>query len=167
MAAFFTADQHFGHGGALGFYHRPFGSVREMDAAMIARWNAIVGPKDDIWHLGDFAWRAKPPRGDELLRALHGRKHLITGNNDDDGVRSAAGWASVRDYAEIECEGVPLVLCHYPFRTWRAMAKGAINLHGHSHGRLKPLTRQCDVGVDAWDFRPTTLAEIRARMERR
>jgi calcineurin-like phosphoesterase family protein len=42
------------------------------------------------------------------------------------------------------------------------MGKGSINLHGHSHGRLKPLPRQFDV-VDVWDFRPISLAEILAR----
>jgi len=40
------------------------------------------------------------------------------------------------------------------------MGKGWINLHGHSHGRMKPLPRQFDVGVDVWDFRPITLREI-------
>ena len=33
--------------------------------------------------------------------------------------------------------------------------------HGHSHGRLRPQARQFDVGVDAWDFRPVTLAELK------
>ena len=52
------------------------------------------------------------------------------------------------------------MLCHYPFRTWNGMAQGTINLHGHSHGRLKPLTRQFDVGVDVRDFQPITLAAL-------
>jgi calcineurin-like phosphoesterase family protein len=52
------------------------------------------------------------------------------------------------------------MLCHYPFRTWNQMGKGSINLHGHSHGRLKPMPRQFDVGVDARDLRPTTLSEL-------
>ena len=49
------------------------------------------------------------------------------------------------------------MLCHYPFRTWRRMDKGGVNLHGHCHGRLRPLKRQFDVGVDVWDFRPVAL----------
>jgi calcineurin-like phosphoesterase family protein len=161
MAVFFTADQHFGHGGALGLYRRPFASVPEMDAAMIARWNAIVAPDDELWHLGDFAYRQKPARIAELLAALHGRKHLIIGNNDDDAVLSAPGWSSIQPYAELECDSTCLVLCHYPFRTWRNMAKAWLNLHGHSHGRLKPLARQFDVGVDAWNFTPVPLARLR------
>lgn len=40
------------------------------------------------------------------------------------------------------------------------MSKGWVNLHGHSHGRLKPLPRQFDVGVEVWNFRPVQLAEI-------
>jgi calcineurin-like phosphoesterase family protein len=49
------------------------------------------------------------------------------------------------------------------------MDRGSINLHGHSHGRLKALPRQFDVGVDVWDFRPVRLAEIlgRTRQQRR
>ena len=41
------------------------------------------------------------------------------------------------------------------------MAKGALNLHGHSHGRLKPMPRQTDVGVDVQDFRPIAVQQMR------
>lgn len=34
------------------------------------------------------------------------------------------------------------------------MGKKSIYLHGHSHGRLKPMPRQFDVGVDARSLRP-------------
>jgi calcineurin-like phosphoesterase family protein len=37
----------------------------------------------------------------------------------------------------------------------------------HSHGKLKPATRQYDVGVDAWEFRPVTLETIRTTRRRR
>jgi calcineurin-like phosphoesterase family protein len=101
--------------------------------------------------------RPKPGRLPELLERLHGEKHLIAGNNDEPATRACAGWASVRDYAEIELDGRRLVLCHYPLRSWNGMGRGAINLHGHSHGRLAPLLRQFDVGVDARGFQPVGL----------
>jgi calcineurin-like phosphoesterase family protein len=160
MRTFFTSDHHFGHAGARSLYRRPFTSVAEMDREMVERWNKVVGPADEVWHLGDFAFRQSPERVALLLRTLHGRKHLITGNNDDAAVIGCAGWASVQSYVEMIRDGVHLVLCHYPFRTWRNMNRGWINLHGHSHGRLKPLPRQSDVGVDAWRFSPVQLAEI-------
>jgi calcineurin-like phosphoesterase family protein len=166
MTVFFTADTHFGHAGARALYRRPFASVAEMDAAMMARWNATVRPEDEVWHLGDFALNMKPDAMRGLLERLHGRKHLITGNNDGPAALALPGWESVQPYREMELEGTGLVLCHYAFRTWRNMGKGWWNMHGHSHGRLKPLPRQADLGVDAWDFRPVTLVEVLAARRR-
>jgi calcineurin-like phosphoesterase family protein len=160
MAILFTADTHFGHGGALGLYRRPFASVAEMDEGLIARWNLAVAADDEVYHLGDFAVRQNRARVEALLAGLAGRKHLVTGNNDGEATTRAAGWISVAPYLELRLEGVLLVLCHYPFRTWRDMTKGALNLHGHSHGRLKPLARQIDVGVDVYEFRPVTLQTL-------
>jgi calcineurin-like phosphoesterase family protein len=159
MATFFTSDTHFGDHRVLNLYPRPFASVAEMDAGLAERWNAAVGPEDEVWHLGDFARTAA--LADALLRRLNGRKHLITGNNDPYPDR-VSGWASVSPYAEIEREGRRLVLCHYPFRSWNGMHRKSLNLHGHSHGRLKPLPRQYDVGVDVRGFRPVQLANLLA-----
>ena len=160
MAIFFTSDTHFGHGGALGLYRRPFASVSAMNEALVERWNETVGPGDVVWHLGDFAIRQRPEVVEELLARLNGRKHLVDGNNDPPATRKLDGWESEQPYAEIAVDGISLVLCHYPFRSWRGMGKGWVNLHGHSHGRLKPQPRQFDVGVDVWGFRPVTLDEI-------
>ena len=160
----FTADTHFGHGGALGLFARPFASVAEMDEGIIARWNERVGAADEVWHLGDFAVLTKRAREagrlDELLDRLNGTKRLVAGNNDDDAVRTAHGWREVADYAELTVEGTSLVLCHYAFRSWKSQHKGWWNLHGHSHGRLDRMTRQRDVGVDCHDFAPVTLGML-------
>ena len=166
MAIFFTSDTHFGHGGALGLYRRPFASVAAMNEGLIERWNATVGSDDVVWHLGDFAIRQPAAVAAELLARLHGRKNLITGNNDPEATTGLEAWKSVQPYVEVMVEGVSLVLCHYPFRSWRGMGKGWINLHGHCHGRLKPQPRQFDVGVDVWDFRPISLREILASRRR-
>jgi calcineurin-like phosphoesterase family protein len=163
LPVWFTADTHFGHAGAMGRFKRPFGSVTEMNEALIARWNETVGPGDEVWHLGDFALRTSADQMSALLDRLHGRKHLITGNNDGAETIARPQWSSVQAYVEIEVEGTRLVLCHYPFRTWNGMYKGSLNLHGHSHGQLAGMTRQVDVGVDVWEFRPVTLAHIKGR----
>jgi calcineurin-like phosphoesterase family protein len=138
-----------------------------MNEAIVARWNKTVGGEDEVWHLGDFAIRQSAEAVAGWLARLNGRKHLVSGNNDPPATTGQSAWISVQPYAEIEVEGVSLVLCHYPFRSWRGMAKGSLDLHGHSHGRMKPLPRQFDVGVDVWDFRPVTVGEIRARAARR
>ena len=162
MTIFFISDTHFGHGGALGLYRRPFSSVAAMNEGMVERWNETVGPDDVVWHLGDFAIRQRPEVVAEILARLRGQKHLVTGNN-------AAGYVSptISAAPQITVDGVSLVLCHYPFRSWRGMDKGWVNLHGHSHGRLKPQPRQFDVGVDVWGFRPVTLPTILDSRSRR
>jgi calcineurin-like phosphoesterase family protein len=162
MTLFFTSDTHFGHAGARSFYARPFASVADMDRALVERWNDTVGADDAVWHLGDFALGPKPERVAELLAALNGTKHLIAGNNDNATTRGLPGWSSVAEFREIEANGRLLVLCHYPLRSWNGMAKGSLDLHGHSHGRMKPMTRQVDVGVDVWDFRPVALERLTA-----
>jgi calcineurin-like phosphoesterase family protein len=173
MAILFTADTHFGDAEALSLYRRPFASVAEMDRELVTRWNEVVSDQDVVWHLGDFAVSPEPGRVDELLGELNGTKHLVIGNHDGAATTDSQGWASIQHYTELEVERVRLVLCHYALRTWRGivlchhtfhiwrgMSKGWVNLHGHSHGRLKPQSRQFDVGVDAWRFRPVRLPEV-------
>jgi calcineurin-like phosphoesterase family protein len=158
VATFFTGDSHFGDHRTINIWKRPFASVGEMDRVLEEAWNAAVAPEDEVWHLGDFA--RKPADVPALLARLNGTKHLIRGNNDPPATLTAPGWSSVQDYKELEHDGVRLVLCHYPFRSWNGQHRRALNLHGHSHGRLKPMLRQYDVGVDVRQWRPVTLAEI-------
>jgi calcineurin-like phosphoesterase family protein len=156
---YFTGDTHFGDPRVLRIDRRPFPNMAEHDVALMANWNAVVRQDDDVWHLGDFmsvkAWNCA-----ELLKKLNGRKHLIVGNNDPDETTGSDGWTSVQHYAELRDPENHLILCHYAFRTWNQMGKGSINLHGHSHGKLKPVPRQFDVGVDAQSLRPVSLEQV-------
>lgn len=163
MTVYFTSDTHFGDRRVLAVDRRPFPSVAAHDEALVALWNETVRPEDEVWHLGDVALGPPPEAVAVLLGRLNGRKHLVSGNNDGPGTLAAPGWESVQPYAELMIEGRHLVLCHYPFRTWNQAGRGSVNLHGHSHGRLTPMTRQYDVGVDVQALRPATLDQIIAR----
>jgi calcineurin-like phosphoesterase family protein len=151
MALFFTSDTHFGHGGALGLFRRPFGSVAAMDAALVRAWNETVGGGDEVWHLGDFAIRQSGARTAELLGMLQGRKRLVRGNNDSDETASLPGWLEVIVEKALVLDGVRLVLTHHPLAK---LPEGTINLHGHSHGKRRQRPGWIDVGVDVWNFRP-------------
>jgi calcineurin-like phosphoesterase family protein len=135
-----------------------------MDTTMIEAWNKVVRPEDEIWHVGDFAVRQKSARVAEILAGLNGIKHLIKGNNDDAAICGDPSWSSVQAYCEMVVDDTRFVLCHYAFRTWRNMGRGWINLHGDSHAGLTPKPRQCDVGVDAWDFAPVSTLQILERV---
>lgn len=158
---FFTGDTHFGDHRTINIHCRPFDTPAAMDEALIANWNEAVRPDHEIWHLGDFCRKIGDAEG--LLARLNGRKHLVCGNNDPAALREVPGWTSVQDYHELTVDGRLIVLCHYPFRSWNGQHRRSINLHGHSHGRMKPILRQLDVGVDAQDFRPVSLQAILER----
>jgi calcineurin-like phosphoesterase family protein len=159
---YFTSDTHFGDPRVLRIDRRPFPSVAAHDEGLVELWNATVGDGDEIWHLGDFM-RGGGKSTDALLARLNGTKHLIIGNNDAPEAIASSGWTSVQHYAELRIDGRLVVMCHYPFRTWNRIGDKSIDLHGHSHGRLKPMTRQYDVGVDARDLRPVTFEELTGR----
>ncbi|MCF6368162.1 metallophosphoesterase family protein [Rhizobium halophilum] len=160
---YFTSDTHFGDRRVLQIDRRPFATTAEHDEALIERWNETVSPEDEVWHLGDVMSARSTAEAEVLLSRLNGRKHLVVGNNDPVTVSAASGWESVQHYAELKLGDHFLVLCHYAFRTWNQMGKRSINLHGHSHGRLKSLPRQFDVGVDARSLRPVLLEELLGR----
>ncbi|MFD2648623.1 metallophosphoesterase family protein [Devosia albogilva] len=162
---YFTSDTHFADPRVLRIDRRPFADMPEHDAALIGNWNSTVSPEDEVWHLGDFA-RGSTEDVEALLEKLNGTKHLIIGNNDPPATLAAHGWASIQHYAELRIDAQLFILCHYPFRTWNQMGKKSVNLHGHSHGRLTPIPRQFDVGVDAQGLKPRTLAEVLASRKR-
>lgn len=162
----FTADPHYGHGRIIEFCNRPFKDVAEMNDRMVSECRAHVGQDDDLWILGDFigarATDAERREVRSIFHAIPGRKHLIKGNHDRPWVRDLP-WESVAETADIVVDRQRLFLCHYPMITWPGARRGALNLFGHVHQNWLGSQNSVNVGVDAWEFRPTTLPEIEAR----
>lgn len=157
MKKFYTSDTHYGHRNVIRYCNRPFETSEEMDEAMIDRWNDIVGPNDEVYHLGDFSMgKTAVPN---IVRRLNGKIHLIWGNHDSNQVRNLDCWASSQPYLEIKDQGKHIVLCHYKFHVFNRSHHGAIQLFGHSHGSMPGNSQQIDVGVDCWDFRPILLEQ--------
>ncbi|WP_279357305.1 metallophosphoesterase [Methylobacterium indicum] len=167
MTTFFTADTHFGHGGMMSERMgrpRPFASVEAHDEAIVAHWNNRVRPSDRVFHLGDFAYGCSLAHARAIFGRLNGRKILLRGNHEDRGERLA--WEAIHDVLRISVQDrgmaapVPLWLSHYAHLAWPDSHRGRLHLYGHSHGAIPPTARACDVGVDAWGFRPVTIGEI-------
>lgn len=162
MAVLFVSDTHFLHQGIIRAMRRPFASIEEHDEALIFAWNAVVRPRDTVYHLGDFAL-GPAEEAAKIFGRLAGRKCLIAGNHDTKSRRLP--WAEQHDgIREISVDHTHIILCHYPMRSWARAFRGSLHLYGHVHARLPGTTQSQDVGVDAWAYRPVTLAEIRERM---
>jgi calcineurin-like phosphoesterase family protein len=136
-------------------------SIAAMNAKIIANYNAVVQPNDEVWCLGDFAFRYRREQLETIFDQLHGHKHLIKGNHDDKYVFRLP-WQSQADYADIKIDGRHVVLCHYAIIQWNRSRYGAVHLHGHHHGTLPPITNRIDVGVDCFNLSPVAWDQLKA-----
>lgn len=174
---FFTSDTHFGHANIIRFCNRPFKNVEEMDEVLIENWNQVVSDDDTVFHLGDFAfggsnvWKSIIPR-------LNGHINLIIGNHDRKNLRQGymSSFGMVVPQLQIEIEGNPIYLNHYPFLCYGGSYRGVWQLFGHVHSgpnaegldisRLNTLfPTQYDVGVDNNDYAPISYREVKAKIE--
>lgn len=168
MPHWYTADLHFGHDSIIPNATRPFRDTSHMDAVLIERLWEKVGPEDDLWVLGDFAFGPKAKDEDWLWMVFSqlpaARRHLIVGNHDGP-LTQALAWDSVSLMAEVEDPDAaqPVTLCHYPMMTWNHARKGALHLFGHVHGNWRGSANSINAGVDLWDFYPITIREAAQR----
>lgn len=170
MTDWTISDTHLGHRYIIEACDRPFRDqnglpdVRAMNEALKANWNAVVRPKDTVYHLGDFAHRAG--HYDDLLkdfRQLNGRKILIRGNHDGRDTL-ALPWAEIHDMLSTTIDSTKVHLCHYGMRDWPGRRRGVYHLYGHSHGRLPGNSQSMDVGVDVMGWSPVRIDQIKAVM---
>ena len=171
MSIFYTADTHFGHENVIRFCDRPFENEDEMNRVLIANWNARVADDDDVYVVGDFAYRCGSSVRD-LARSLKGRKHLVVGNHDFKWMRdeeAVAEFVEASPLLEIDDGDRHVTLCHYPMMEWRNSRRDASwHIHGHIHkdtsGDFWPLLRSMphalNAGVDINHFFPVTFEEL-------
>lgn len=174
MSAYFTADPHFGHANIIKYCNRPFADADAMDAALLEGINSRVKQEDTLYIIGDFCMgvggNAKYTESVTRYRQriLCQDVVLIWGNHDQRFPSMESLFRSTHDLLEVTIEGQHLVLCHYAMRVWNRSHTGrSWHLFGHTHGNLAddPEALSFDVGVDCWNFRPLSFAEVAARME--
>ena len=158
----FTADTHFGHKNVITFCDRPCNNLLEMNNLIIDNWNAVVGQNDEVWHLGDVAWKDI----EQFLPRLNGRINVVLGNHDyKKQIRNRIAsniTGEVCDFKTIKVGTKDIALFHYPIEQWNKKHYGAWHLHGHCHGTLKTeMKGRMDVGIDCHpEFRPFHYDEI-------
>jgi calcineurin-like phosphoesterase family protein len=160
MTIWFTADNHFGHKRIIELANRPFDSIEQMDEVMIERWNNCIAKGDLVYHLGDFSFADQ----DLYLSRLNGQKRFVKGNHDHSNRMSKTGWQTINEMLDIRVNDTSIVLCHYALRVWSKSGHGSLHFYGHSHNNLPGDSQCCDVGVDAWNFYPVTLEDIKGRL---
>lgn len=176
MNMFFTADTHFGHGNIIKYCGRPFANTDEMDDALIDNWNRLVTKNDDVYHLGDFAFKNGRDIEDYFGRLNYRTLFFVYGNHDK-GMRDFERQGNGNRYnvvflpaqKEIKVNGQGIILSHYAMRTWDKAHYGYWQLYGHSHGTLPddPNALSIDVGVDCHGYKPIDFEQVGEIMKKK
>jgi calcineurin-like phosphoesterase family protein len=183
---YFTSDPHYYHKNVIRYCNRPFTrnvdklteltggfapafelnlaierDVVEMNGALIANWNSIVTPEDEVVVVGDFSMALRPV--ELYTNRLNGRKILVAGNHDfchpahkksknPENQKKWTdkylywGWSEVHLKMELDLPGIGLVnVSHMPYKggsdsgdeerheKHRLDDDGKILIHGHIH----------------------------------
>ena len=152
---FFSADWHLGHANCIRFCNRPYRDVDEMDETIISNCNSVVTSKDTLYMIGDFCW--KNPK--EYLHRLNCPVILIAGGHDYRWKEDFHLFEDVYDAKTIEVQGQTIVLSHFCFRVWNKSHYNSWHLYGHNHGKLEPIGKSWDVGIDANNWGPPLSCE--------
>lgn len=173
---FLTSDTHFGHDREFLWGPRGFRSSIEHDEAVIANWNSVVGPDDDVYVLGDLML-GNNEWGKQCVARLNGHIHLIRGNHDTDKrwdevyptLRNVEriGWAYLIHYRKYH-----FYLSHFPTNTANIEAESlhqcTLNLFGHTHSKehfREDYPMYYNVALDANDNTPVLLDDIIDKMK--
>lgn len=126
-----------------------------MNRHMIKEWNSVVGPKDTVFHLGDFCSRCSPEQAEIIFNNLNGQIILVAGNHDieTDGLMDILKRLPFKSIVEY-----PIVYGRYIFSHKPLKKSGAfINVHGHSHGKS---SIGIDVSAELLGFRPVSILDL-------
>lgn len=169
----FTGDTHFNHARLMELYpaRGVYTCVDDMTENLIAIWNRDIGPKDTVYHVGDFSM-GDDAAGISVLRRLNGHKYLVPGNHDKRILRNpefVAGWKEVLPaLSEIKINKERIVLCHFPIWEWNKAHRGAWHIHGHVHGKPTGIPGKIlDVGIDGNALRPYNWDTVKEFMDSR
>ena len=174
---FYISDLHLGHENIIKLCNRPFNTIEEHDNFIINLWNDTVCKDDDVYILGDIAYRNKTSI-EAYLGKLKGRKHLIIGNHDLKYVKKSDSikmfFTTIDQITMVKDGENHVVLCHYPIADWSGYNRGWYHVHGHIHNRcdnavfkyLKGQERALNAGVDINNFKPVTFNELVINNER-
>lgn len=156
MKYFLIADTHFGHSNIIKYCNRPYSDVDEMNEDLVRRWNSVVGKRDVVYVLGDFAFGREAIQ--KYASLLNGTKYLVKGNHDsytnqfyrDCGFREVYDKPILLDF---------LIFSHHPLQL--SETTPYFNYYGHVHNDEKyqdTATSKC-ISVERINYTPYMFME--------
>lgn len=168
MSTFFTADTHFGHAKATGYYQpngsklRPWAEVEQHDRALIENWNSVVDIHDTVYHIGDV-YDTTIIRLPNWMESLNGKKILVKGNLDIAPTEEYLQYFE-EVYDELHTiaigETVALLTHNYMPIDFIKEHGCSLNIHGHLHADSVPNAHYFCVSLERTNFAPIRDIEL-------
>jgi len=163
---YYISDLHLGHANIIKLCNRPFADVDEMNATLIANWNARVTNGDTVYICGDLMFRSATVP-ELFLCQLRGKKHLIVGNHDSSWMKKvelSQYFESVENLKIFSNGKYKITLCHYPMMSF----EGKYLIHGHIHNNkndsywslLRSMGNALNTSVEINNYAPATFDEL-------
>ena len=169
---YLTSDLHFNHDREFIYKPRGFGSVEEMNNTIIANFNEVVTPDDDVYILGDLMLGGadKHEEGLELISALNGKLHLVRGNHDTDkrweAYKGLHNVVEQQNAIYLKYKGFHFYMSHFPTFTANlekeTLKQCTINLFGHTHQKTnfyEEIPFMYHVGLDSHNNFPVSIED--------
>lgn len=165
-----TGDDHFNHmnkfGGIIKYCNRPFDNIKQHNECLMDNWNDRVGLGDTVIIDGDFSF-ASVRKTKEILKRLNGKKIMVLGDHDKQMWQCKEFFEEITQRKFITVNNQLIVINHWASRVWKASHYNSFHAYAHSHGKLPPIGKSWDVGVDNNNFYPLNIDEFFSIMDNR
>jgi len=130
---YFTSDTHLAHDKLMKFCERPFETIEEMNEIIISNILSPLKPGDELYFIGDLAWRryALDEFFDKLPKKIN--FHWILGNHDKNWQPFKKRCTSIAYMKRTKIDGNTVILNHWPMLTWDKSHYNSWMLFGHHH----------------------------------
>jgi len=153
---FLIGDLHLDHRNIIRYCHRPFKSLKHMNAVILKNWNRVVNKRDIVYFLGDLTFRSK--KVGYWLKRLNGTI-IVIGGNHDKGIRG-------RHFKKILIyQNFKFLLIHDPRnipKDWHGWV-----IHGHKHNNhmrdypfVNGLKKTINVSCELINYTPLNIDDL-------
>lgn len=148
------SDQHFFQEKIIEYTKRPYVDAADMNAQMVANYNASVDEGDIVIWVGDVSFAGVEKTNELLRQCKKGYNIHVVGNHDLD---RHTGKLKMMEFDEIHTSLFfdDLVFTHHPWKV--NLPQHLWNVHGHIHNGVLPDKHHTNVSVEVVNFRPKRL----------
>jgi calcineurin-like phosphoesterase family protein len=167
---YFISNLHLDHANIIDYCDRPFDSVAAMNERLVANWNDVADPGDEVLFGGDLTAFTNLATRLDWLEQLNGEIVYLAGNHDDT-VLDTLEDVHFFEHFQFEYGGMRFYAVHDLADAPRDFSGWMI--HGHHHNNwpdefpfVDPALRQINISVELLDYRPLSMNRLMTFLQR-